>query len=57
MILGWKRNSRAPQVGRILGAKKAFPSDIRSRAEPVEGQFVGATSKDSIVKMLEDHLG
>src|SRR5947209_2256450 len=37
MILGWKRNSRAPRVERILGAKKAFPSDIRSRAEPVEG--------------------
>src|SRR5437867_2980223 len=36
MILGWKRNTPAPQVGRMRGAKKACPSAIRSRAKTVE---------------------
>ncbi len=36
---------------------RSIPTLILFKNGRVEGQFVGATSKDSIVKMLEDHLG
>jgi len=36
---------------------RSIPTLILFKNGLVEGQFVGATSKDSIVKMLEDLLG